>query len=274
MFVPGALCIVVGLFLMNRLRDVPQSLGLPPIEKFKNEESSSIPGENKKRSLTVKEILFDYVLCNKYIWIMALAYFFIYIIRIGFNDWGMVYFVSKGYSKIKAASCIFWFEIGGFLGSLFAGWCSDKLFNGKRNPVSILFTFGAISALLAMHWNGVNWLLLDIAIIFLLGFFIFGPQMLIGMIAAELPDKKAAATASGFAGCFAYLGAAVAGGPLGALTEKWGWDGFFTILISCGLISLALMIPLWSVKRSVKPVAQEKASLIETNSKEIAEESE
>ena len=155
------------------------------------------------------EILFDYVLCNKYIWVMAFAYFFIYIIRIGFNDWGMVYFVNKGYSKMRAASCIFWFEIG-----------------GKRNPVSILFTIGAISALLAMHWNGVNWLFLDIAIIFFIGFFIFGPQMLIGMIAAELPDKKAAATAIGFAGCFAYLGAAIAGGPLGALTEKWGWDGF------------------------------------------------
>jgi OPA family sugar phosphate sensor protein UhpC-like MFS transporter len=242
--------------------------------QFRNEEQPTIPGENKKTSLTVKEILFDYVLCNKYIWVMAFAYFFIYIIRIGFNDWSMVYFVSKGYSKMKAASFIFWFETGGFLGSLFAGWCSDKIFGGKRNPVSILFTFGAIAALLAMHWNGIDWLFLDIAIIFSIGFFIFGPQMLIGMIAAELPDKKAAATASGFAGCFAYLGAAVAGGPLGALTEKWGWDGFFVILISCGLASLALMIPLWSVKTSSKFVAKQKTSLTEISSKETVEEAE
>lgn len=274
MFVPGVLCVAAGLFLMNCLRDVPKSLGLPPIEKFKNEESPPTPEGTKKLSLTVREILFDHVLCNKYIWVMAFAYFFIYIIRIGFNDWGMVYFVNKGYSKMKAASCIFWFEIGGFLGSLFAGWCSDKFFGGKRNPASILFTIGAISALLAMHWNGVDWLLLDIAAIFFIGFFIFGPQMLIGMTAAELPDKKAAATASGFAGCFAYLGAAVAGGPLGSLTEKWGWDGFFAILISCGLVSLVLMIPLWSVKTSVKSVAQQKTSLTEENSKEMVEENE
>lgn len=274
MFVPGVLCILAGLFLMNRLRDVPQSLGLPSIEKFKKEESPSVVEENKKLSLTTKEILFDYVLCNKYIWIMAFAYFFIYIIRIGFNDWSMVYFVNKGYSKIKAAGCVFWFEIGGFLGSLFAGWCSDKIFGGKRNPVSILFTVGTIGALLAMHWNGVNWLLLDISFVFLIGFFIFGPQMLIGMAAAELPDKKAAATASGFAGCFAYLGAAVAGGPLGALTETWGWNGFFAILIGCGLVSLALMVPLWSIKTSSKPIVQETVSLTEINREAAVEESE
>lgn len=259
---------------MNRLRDVPQSLGLPPIEKFKNEEQPSTLGENKKLTLSTKEILFDHVLCNKYIWVMAFAYFFIYIIRIGFNDWSMVYFVNKGYSKIKAASFIFWFAIGGFLGSLCAGWCSDKIFSGKRNPVNILFTVGAIGALLAMHWNGIGWLFLDTIIIFLIGFFIFGPQMLIGMVAAELPDKKAAATASGFAGCFAYLGAAVAGGPLGALTDLWGWNGFFGVLISCGLISLALMIPLWSIKTRAKPAVQQISPSTEINQKMTVEEAE
>ena len=274
MFVPGILCIIAGLFLMNRLRDVPQSLGLPPIEKFKNEELPPTLGENKKLTLSTKEILFDHVLCNKYIWVMAFAYFFIYIIRIGFNDWSMVYFVNKGYSKIKAASFIFWFEMGGFLGSLFAGWCSDKIFSGKRNPVNILFTIGATCALLAMHWNGVGWLFLDTIIIFLIGFFIFGPQMLIGMVAAELPDKKAAATASGFAGCFAYLGAAVAGGPLGALTGLWGWNGFFGVLISCGLASLALMIPLWSIKTRAKPAVQQISPSTEISQKMTVEEAE
>ena len=67
--------------------------------------------------------------------------------------------------------------------------------------------------LLAMHWNGMNFPFLDGIIIFFIGFFIFGPQMLIGMVAAELTHKKAAATSSGFAGCFAYIGAAMAGGP-------------------------------------------------------------
>lgn len=247
MFIPGTICILAGLFLMNRLRDVPQSLGLPQIEKFKNEEE--LVGDDGKTRLTVREILFDYVLCNKYLWVMAFAYFFIYIIRIGINDWSMVFLVNKGYSKIAAASCILWFEVGGFMGSLFSGWCSDTIFDGRRNPVSVIFTIGATFGLLGMQFNGLDWLAIDAFILFTIGFFIFGPQMLVGMAAAELPDKKAAASASGFAGCFAYLGAAIAGGPLGAVTERWGWDGFFWLLIVCGVIALALLLPLWSVKR-------------------------
>ncbi len=252
MCVPGVICIIAGLFLMNRLRDIPQSLGLPPIEKFKNEEQLLVIKEDKKSSLTTKEILFEHVLCNKYIWIMAVVYFFIYIIRIGFNDWGMVYFVNKGYSKVQSAGWICLFEVGGFLGSLFAGWFSDKFFGGKRNPVSILCSIGVVLALISMWWGESDWLFLDAIIVFFVGFFIFGPQMLVGMVAAELPNKKAAATASGFAGCFAYLGAAIAGGPLGALTDIWGWDGFFYTLISCGIVSVILMIPLWSLKTTSK----------------------
>jgi len=248
MMIPGFFAIAVGFFLMNRLRDIPGSMGLPPIEKFKKEELSTGFNENKTRSLTTKQILFDHVLLNRYIWTMAVAYFFIYIIRIGFNDWGMVYFVAGGYSKIKAAGVIVLFELGGFLGSLFSGWFSDKVFDGKRNPVSVLFTLGAICSLVGIHWNGTNWFFLNETLVFLIGFFIFGPQMLIGMVAAELPDKKAAATSSGFAGCFAYFGAAVAGGPLGSIIEAWGWNGFFLILVAAGLISLALMTPLWSIK--------------------------
>lgn len=249
LFVPGLLCILVGFFLINRLRDVPESLGLPPIEQFRKEPAVYTAKEDEKTVLSVKEILFKYVLCNEYLWLIAFAYFFIYVIRIGFNDWIMVYLVkAKGYSDIKAASCVLWFEVGGFLGSLFAGWASDKVFGGKRNPINILFTAGAISTLLVLYYNGIGGLFFDAALIFFIGFFIFGPQMLIGMVAAELTHKKAAATSSGFAGCFAYIGAAVAGGPLGALIGMWGWDFFFAALLGCGLVALVLILPLWSVK--------------------------
>ena len=257
MLIPGLLAIVVGFFLINRLRDVPQSLGLPPIEKFKNEECSTHLKGSIPRFLTVKQILFDFVLSNKYIWIMSVVYFFIYIIRIGFNDWAMVYFVMKGCSKMQAAGFILWFELGGFLGSLTSGWCSDKVFSGKRNPVSVLFTLGAIGSLGAIHWNGLNWFFLNVVLVFFIGFFIFGPQMLIGMVAAELPNKKAAATSSGFAGCFAYFGAAVAGGPLGYIIGSFGWNGFFLTLIASGLIASALMIPLWSVKTIAQKASKE-----------------
>lgn len=245
MFVPGALCILVGFFVIDRLRDVPESLGLPPIEQFKGEKSVV----TSKSSLSVREILFKYVLCNEYLWLMALAYFFIYIVRIGFGDWSMVYLVkAKGYAQVEAASCVLWFEVGGFLGSIFAGWGSDKFFLGKRNPLNVICSAGAIGSVCALYWLSGSWLIVDSAIFFMTGFFIFGPQMLIGMVAAEITHKKAAATSSGFAGCFAYLGAAVAGGPLGMLISQSGWDFFFAVLLSCGLAAMTLILPLWSIK--------------------------
>lgn len=256
MFVPGGLAIIAGFYLINRLRDIPQTLGLPPIETFKGENSTLIIEEKEEKTITVKEILFKYVLSNHYLWLMAFAYFFIYIIRIGFNDWSMVYLIqSKGYSKMEAASCLLWFEIGGFLGSLFAGFASDKMCEGKRNPINIFFTVGACFSLLVFYWIGRGSLIVDAIITSAIGFFIFGPQMLIGMVAAEISHKKAAATSSGFAGCFAYVGAAFAGGPLGAMISAGGWDLFFAILLSSGLVGLILMLPIWSIKTYPIPVA-------------------
>lgn len=52
------------------------------------------------------------------------------------------------------------------------------------------------------------------ACFFTTGFFVFGPQMLIGMAAAECSHKEAAGAATGFVGLFAYLGASLSGWPL------------------------------------------------------------
>lgn len=248
LYIPGVTCIIVGFFLMKMLRDTPQSMGLPPIETYKNEPEFERKN-NEKSSLSTKELLFDYVLKNPFIWLLAISYFFIYIIRTAVNDWSLLYLVeAKKYSHLIAGVCVSLFEIGGFFGSLAAGWISDKIFKGKRNPVNILFTIGVLCSIISMrYFSGVN-AFIDANNIFWIGFFIFGPQMLIGIAAAELSHKNAAATATGFAGCFAYLGAAMAGGPLGAWTTAWGWNGYFNILTICCVIASLLLLPMWSAK--------------------------
>jgi OPA family sugar phosphate sensor protein UhpC-like MFS transporter len=253
MYVPGITCILGGFFIMNRLRDTPQSLGLPPVEKFRGDYSSS---RKESSDLTVKEILWNYILKNPYIWLLAGGYFLIYVIRTAVNDWSMLYLIEvKNYSNLEAGFCVCCFEIGGFFGSLAAGWASDLIFKGKRNPINVLFTVGILVLIGAFRFANFSWPLLDAAYIFLFGFFIFGPQMLIGMAAAELSHKKAAATATGFVGCFAYLGAAAAGGPLGAITKMWGWDSYLITLFLCALFGILFLLPLWSVKTNPKEAA-------------------
>ena len=163
---------------------------------------------------------------------------------------------EKGYTLMVAGSCVFWFEIGGVFGSLAAGYLSDTVFKGRRGPVNILFTVGVIGNLLVLWFIPSSSLLTISIATFVFGFLIFGPQMLIGMAAAELVSKEAAGTATGFAGLFAYAGAACAGWPVGRLIEDFGWSAFFLLLSICASIAVLLLVPLWSKGARPAPLAQ------------------
>lgn len=250
MYVPGVLCILGGLFLIDRLRDTPQSLGLPSVEAYRNDHMG-LKNQEGSDSLPWKDLLIEYVLKNKYIWFLTAAYFFVGAVRTGINDWTALFLLEKkGYAIMKSNILASMFEVGGFFGSLAAGWGSDYIFKAKRGPVNVIFSLGMMLAITAFWYVPEGYAYLDGVALFAIGFFTFGPQLLIGMCAAELSHKKAAATATGFAGCFCYLGAAAAGYPLGRILEASGWDAFFWSLTSCCGILALLLVPLWNVKES------------------------
>lgn len=253
LFVPGVLCILMGLFLINRLRDTPQSLGLPSIEKYRNDYPTAQKDEESlERELTTREILFGYVLNNKWLWMLAMASFFVYIVRMGINDWSVLYLMeSKRCTVVQASFCVSGFELGGLFGMLLAGWLSDKWYAGRRGPMNVYFSLGMLLSV-GYLWlfPGVS-LRMDSIMLFVVGFFLFGPQMLIGLAAAELSHKKAAGTASGFAGWFAYFGAAAAGYPLGKIAQDLGWNGFFLVLTACCIITILLFLPMWNAHGQV-----------------------
>ena len=114
--------------------------------------------------------------------------------------------------------------------------------------MNVAFSLGMLISVVALWRMPQASGLVDSSILFMLGFFLFGPQMLIGLAAAELSHKKAAGTASGFAGWFAYFGAASAGYPLGAIAQNFGWSGFFLILVACGALTTLLFLPMWNAK--------------------------
>lgn len=261
LYIPGIVCFAGGFFLINRLRDTPQSLGLPPIEKFRNDYAGAPRVATTDKPLSTREILFKYVFTNKFLWTLAAANFFVYIIRQGVNDWTALYLrEEKGYSLLGASGCVSVFEIGGMLGSLVAGWASDYFFGARRGPVNVLFACAMVLAVLFFWTMPVNEPWMDSAAMFLLGFSVFGPQMMIGMFAAELAFKKAVSSSSGFVGTFAYMGAAVAGYPLGKITQEFGWEGYFMVLFACCVISVLILIPLWSVTENKQFTAANAAS--------------
>jgi OPA family sugar phosphate sensor protein UhpC-like MFS transporter len=249
MYIPGILCFLMGFFLINRLRDSPQSIGLPSIEKFKNDQNGASKIQDAETdSLTPTRILIDYVFKNPFIWLLAFSYFFVYAVREGINHWTALFLVeSKNYSSIGANGCVSLFEVGGFVGSLVAGWSSDKFFNGRRGPINVLFAAGMFVSIGLFWFVPAGHSLMDSIAMFVVGFTIFGPQMMIGLAAAELTHKKAVGSSNGFLGFFAYFGASIAGYPLGFITQEWGWEGFFWALLVCCVMSTLLLIPLWSI---------------------------
>jgi OPA family sugar phosphate sensor protein UhpC-like MFS transporter len=159
---------------------------------------------------------------------------------------------AKGYTILSASCSIPCFELGGLCGSLAAGWISDVIFKARRSPVSLLYSFCTIAAVFCFYFTPAQWIYLNYASLFLVGFCVFGPQMLIGMAAAEVVEKKAAATANGFVGWCSYLGAATAGYPIAKVTEYFGWEGFFLTLAACGALTVLLLLPLWHIKTHPK----------------------
>ncbi len=254
MIVPGIIAIITSFYLINRLRDTPQSLGLPPIEVFRG-ESPMFKG--KECELSYREILFSFVLKNKWMWFLALTYFMVYVIRWTISHWAFYFLVeARDFDAWAGARCLLWYEVGGFLGGISAGWLSDLAFKGKRAPVNLIYFLALIPCIYGFSILAIqsdNILAIQV-IIGLTGFFVFGPQMLLAVHAAEVSHKKAAATAVGFLGIIAYVGAASTGGPLSYIVKHAGWEAVFTLMGVCAIVGAISVIPLFYAKdqRSLK----------------------
>jgi len=255
MHVPGIMAIITGIFLAVFLRDTPQSLGLPRIEKYRKDIHTPL-AEGEEKELSLKERLVTYVLCNKYIWLLSVSYFLVYVIRWAVAQWSFLFLVDvQGFTNRLAAQSLFWFEAGGFFGGLAAGWLSDVAFKGRRGPVNAIFMILIIPAIYTFWLTSEHASTLvgfTRAIMCLLGFFVYGPQMLLAVAAVELSHKKAAATAAGFLGIIAYVGCSMTGGPLGHIIKNFGWHYFFVIITVCSVIGALCILPLWSVDKAPK----------------------
>jgi len=237
--VPGTLAILVAIWLFNRLRDRPQSLGLPDVESYRNEPTAK-KAESENDNRTYVQIFKENILFNKTIWMLAVAYIFVYIIRFGAEDWMIKYLSeSKGNSLELAASKLSVLPLVGIAGTICAGLISDKIFKGKRAPVNLIYLVGVVCCLVLLKFNSIN--ALDFVFIGLLGAFTYGPQMMIGgLCAVESSSKKVASAATGFTGTFGYVGAVLSATGTGFMVDKFGWNGALVFWIFSAIICIAI----------------------------------
>lgn len=241
-FVPAAIALLGALFLWRMLPDTPPSVGLPEVPGTEHSAGEETEG-------SFKALLMEKVFRNKYIWLLALANFFVYVVRYAVLDWGPTLLSeAKGVTLTHASWMVAAFEVSGVVGMLIAGWLTDRVFGGRGSRACLVYMALAGLAVfvfwkLPLHLNALSAVVLCAA-----GFFIYGPQALIGIIVANLATKRAAATAAGFTGIFGYASTLLSGWGLGLLVQKHGWDAGFFALVGMSIIGTLLFAAAWPAK--------------------------
>lgn len=231
----GAACLAYLL-----MRDTPQSCGLPTIEEYKNDYPPDYSAEHE-RTFTFREIFFEHVLPNKYLWAIAFANAFAYFVRYGVVSWIPTYLQTAKHFSFQQSS-IAWsiFEYAAIPGIIVCGWTSDKVFHGRRAPATILFMSLTLVGVIVYWLNLKGPIWIDYAALFSIGFLVYGPIMIIALHALDLVPKKAAGTAAGFTGFFGYFfGSAAAGKGVGWIADKWDWEGVFIAMVACCVATIA-----------------------------------
>ncbi|ASV12771.1 MFS transporter [Leptospira santarosai] len=254
-YIPASIAIVTAIYLLFRLVDTPQSVGLPPIEEYQEdpEKESRLSSEEQERELSFREIILQSVLKNHYVWTFAFANFFVYVVRYSLTDIGPTYLkFAKGASLEIGGFSTFIYEYAGIGSTLLVGWGSDKL-GGKWGMVSFLCMLPILLALVALLFTPPGFLWLDLTLFSIIGFFIYPPVMLLGVAGLDFTSKKAVGTAAGFIGLFGYLGRTALSKAVGWLSKQPGfhWEESLYLVIGATLISLALLAVTWSWKPKV-----------------------
>ncbi|MCC6696697.1 MAG: MFS transporter [Candidatus Hydrogenedentes bacterium] len=259
-YVPGVLAAIGAVYLFWRLRDTPQSVGLPPIEEYRNDytEHERIHG-TLERELTYRELLVERVLTNKLIWLLAFANFFAYITRYSMLDWGPMYVREmKGATLIGGGNVIFYIEMGGIPSTILLGWISDRL-GGRRGMVATLSMVPILAAFTAILFIPAGYLWLDMVMLFAVGFFIYPVINLITIIALDVSSKKAIGTAAGFIGLFGYIGRMAQAKGFGAMLhyseDLYGKQTAWNLVLYSILASTAIAVLLLALTWRVKPQA-------------------
>ena len=250
--VPAAIALVGALVVFFTLRDTPSSVGLPEVEEIEREEA----GENAvavepEKKLTAKEhnqFMKSMVFRNPIIWILAATNFFVYVIRFTILEWGTMFLTQyKGFEIGLASSIIASSElVGGVLGTLLAGWATDKFLQSKAHRTCLVGLVGATVCFFAF-WqmpSSVHWIVSSV-LICLSAFFIYAPQALLGVAASQQATKRVCATANGILGIFGYAATTVSGIGFGFLADKMGWNSVFFVAVLFGAIGCVVIATIW-----------------------------
>lgn len=244
-WLPALIAAAGVIFVIVTLRDTPTSVGLPELEDTRTELDDDDSTEAFKAFLAKK------VFRNPVIWMFALTDLFVYIVRFAILDWGPTFLQDRAnpLSPQLAGWSIAIFEIAGCAGMLCAGWLSDRYFGGKTHRMCAVEMFLVAICLALLYFIQESASAVSVLILLALaGFFLYGPQALLGVAATKQATKKAASSAVGLIGFVSYLSVIFTGVGLGWFSDNFGWDYLYILMAGISVLGGIVMVFLWNIK--------------------------
>jgi sugar phosphate permease len=233
--VPAAMLALMGVFTLVALREDPREVAVESAPR-----PTADPGPGWRRTVWI-------TITNPRLWLIAIALGLVDATRYGFIDWGITHLTEvSGGGVGKNALKYAVLPLGGIAGAFGAGWVSDRWFGGRRVPVlvALLLVLGVLSLL--YHDAVVNSVTLSIVLLGLIGFCVYGPQvLLVGSAAMDVSRAGRPAAAVGFVNFFGYLGAFMGDQVTGYLAGAYTWSAAVTFWAICAFAAAVILLPLW-----------------------------
>ncbi|WP_050030863.1 MFS transporter [Verrucomicrobium sp. BvORR034] len=234
---PVILMLLGGVVVWLLARDRPAKLGFADFTDEKKADGTPAPTVTGETSWQ----RYRAALGSAKLMLAGLAIGFQSSVRYGLLIWVPVYFLGPDFKSNSAGKWIsIALPVGMALGAVATGWISDRFCGSRRS--GIIATFMGLAAVTAMgmyllpkgHWLGLP-------ILFLCGFFAYGPQAAFWALAPDLLGRARAGTAVGVINCFAYAMAGLGEPFIGWMVQH---NPFATIP---GVENTTLVFPIVSV---------------------------
>lgn len=192
---------------------------------------------------------------SPFMWVVCTCYLVLFMGRTATLDWAQLYLIQElGQSPYIGSLFISSLEVGGIIGSILAGYIADRLVatsqrddvqGTPRMTVAMVYVVIYISGLHALTFlvNGGTSQLLIMLVGFVMGFGIYGPVSLYGVMAIEAAPTHLSGTSHAIVSLASNIGAILAGFPFSYVAKHIEWKGSFILLevLLIGVLVLKIM---------------------------------
>lgn len=240
LILPGIFAIFASFILYAIVKDSPNEVGVSVINGWSEDTPSAM-------TELLCRLLYD-----KHLQLLCMGNMFAYTIRLGILNWAPIFLTQYyGFSSSLMGIQVGFYEFMGFIGSVSIGFFIDRLFKDTISNVGIISMFLFLVFFFLLSNLITESILYSFILMGIIGFFVYIPQIIVGIISTMISKKSDIGMINGFIGMFGYIGSAIAGIGNGEIIAAYGWRGSFIFFLIIGGFGLLTFISLSTLKSTI-----------------------